>query len=236
MPFLFILNYNFTYLTIYKISKAFDKKAFVEMVLKNGSLPAKGIAPFNFARGTDEKNFGKVNGNLAKYDVNAAKESWKKAKQELGKGEVVLELLTSDNALAKRNAEYLKGELEKNLNGLTVNIKPQSRKQQIELLFNSDYDIGVDVWGPDIPDLITFLDLFTTDSTYNFDKYSNKQYDELIHKVKIDLADEVVALIYQQGRSYLQRSFVKGIVTNDFGGKFNYKWVKVKRYMGKFEV
>ncbi len=102
--------------------------------------------------------------------------------------------------------------------------------------------------GPDIPDLITFLDLFTTDSTYNFDKYTNKQYDELIHKVKIDLADEekarweamkqaekilledeVVALIYQQGRSYLQRAFVKGIVTNDFGGKFNYKWVKVKR-------
>ncbi len=233
---------------MYKISKALDKKAFVEMVLNNGSLPAKGIAPFNFARGTDEKNFGKVSGNLVKYDVNAAKESWKKAKQELGKGEVVLELLTSDNALAKRNAEYLKGELEKNLNGLTVNIKPQSRKQQIELLFNSDYDIGVDVWGPDIPDLFTFLDLFTTDSTYNFDKYTNKQYDELIHKVKIDLADEekarweamkqaekilledeVVALIYQQGRSYLQRSFVKGIVTNDFGGKINYKWVKVKR-------
>ncbi|HDX9614825.1 TPA: peptide transporter, partial [Bacillus toyonensis] len=71
---------------------------------------------------------------------------------------------------------------------------------------------------------------------------------ELIHKVKIDLADDekarweamkqaekilledgAVAPIYQQGRSYLQRSFVKGIVTNDFGGEFNYKWVKVKR-------
>ena len=33
-------------------------------------------------------------------------------------------------------------------------------------------------------DPITFLDLFTTDSAYNFDKYSNKEYDELIHKVK----------------------------------------------------
>ncbi|MBU5220570.1 peptide transporter [Bacillus albus] len=229
---------------MYKISKVFDKKAFVETVLNNGSLLAKGehcLRPFNFSRGTDEKDFGKVNGNLAK-------ESWKKVKQELGKEEVVLELLTSDNALTKRNAEYLKGELEKNLNGLTVNIKPQPRKQQIELLLNSDYDIGVDVWGPDIPDPITFLDLFTTDSTYNFDKYSNKQYDELIHKVKIDLADDekarweamkqaekilledgAVAPIYQKGRSYFQRSFVKGIVTNDFGGEFNYKWVKVKR-------
>ncbi len=157
-------------------------------------------------------------------------------------------MLTSDNALAKRNAEYLKGELEKNLSGLTVNVKPQPRKQQIELLLSSDYDIGVDVWGPDIPDPITFLDLFTTDSTYNFDKYANKQYDELIHKVKKDLAgdekarweamkqaekilleDGAVAPFYQQGRSYLQRSTVKGIVTNDFGGEFNYKWAEVKK-------
>ncbi|ABY46740.1 peptide ABC transporter substrate-binding protein [Bacillus mycoides] len=230
------------------ISKSFDKKAFTETVLNNGSLPAEGIVPLNFAKGSDGKDFRKENGNLAKYDVDAAKEDWKKAKQELGKEEVTLELLTSDNALAKRNAEYLKGELEKNLNGLTVNVKPQPRKQQIELLLSSDYDIGVDVWGPDIPDPITFLDLFTTDSTYNFDKYSNKQYDELIHKVKTDLAgdekarwkamkqaekilleDGAVAPFYQQGRSYLQRSSVKGIVTNDFGGEFNYKWAEVKR-------
>nr|EJQ71394.1 hypothetical protein IGC_05677 [Bacillus cereus HuA4-10] len=64
LPFLFILNYNFTYLTIYKISKAFDKKAFVETVLNNGSLPMEGIVPFNFTTGTDEKDFGKVNGNF----------------------------------------------------------------------------------------------------------------------------------------------------------------------------
>lgn len=38
---------------------------------------------------------------------------------------------------------------------------------------------------------------------------------------KILLEDGAVARIYQQGRSYLQRSFVKGIVTNDFGGEFN---------------
>ncbi|MEB8861017.1 peptide ABC transporter substrate-binding protein [Bacillus cereus] len=229
------------------ISKSFDKKAFTEIVLNNGSLPAEGIVPLNFAKGSDGTDFRKENGNLAKYDVNKAKEEWGKAKQELGKEKVTLELLTSDNALAKRNAEYLKGELEKNLDGLTVNVKPQPRKQQIELLLSSDYDIGVDVWGPDIPDPITFLDLFTTDSAYNFDKYSNKPYDELIHKVKKDLAGDekarweamkqaekilleegAVAPFYQQGRSYLQRSSVKGIVTNDFGGEFNYKWAEVK--------
>ncbi|HDR6289142.1 TPA: peptide ABC transporter substrate-binding protein [Bacillus cereus] len=178
--------------------------------------------------------------------LDSWKHDWKKAKQELGKEEVTLELLTSDNALAKRNAEYLKGDLEKNLDGLIVNIKAQPRKQQIQLLLNSEYEIGVDVWEPDIPDPITFLDLFTTDSTYNFDKYSNKEYDELIHKIKGDLAgdekarweamkkaekilldDGAVAPFYQQGRSYLQRSSIKGIVTNDFGAEFNYKWAEI---------
>ncbi|BAR87723.1 oligopeptide ABC transporter, periplasmic oligopeptide-binding protein OppA (plasmid) [Bacillus thuringiensis serovar tolworthi] len=230
------------------ISQAMNKKAFVDTVLNNGSLPADGFIPAQFAKGSNGKDFRKENGVLVKDDVKAAKENWKKAKQELGKEQVTLELLTSDNAIAKKNAEYLKGELEKNLEGLTVHVKPEPRKQQIQLLLNSDYDLGVDVWGPDIPDPITFLDLFTTDSTYNFDKYSNKQYDELIHQVKTDLAgnenarweamkraekilleDGAVAPFYQSGRSYLQRSSIKGIVTNDFGGEFNYKWAEVKK-------
>ncbi|OTW86331.1 peptide ABC transporter substrate-binding protein, partial [Bacillus thuringiensis serovar sumiyoshiensis] len=150
------------------ISQAMNKKAFVDTVLNNGSLPADGFIPTEFAKGSDGKDFRKENGNLAKDDVNAAKENWKRARQELKKEQITLELLTSDNAIAKKNAEYLKGELEKNLEGLTVHVKPQPRKQQIQLLLNSDYDLGVDVWAPDIPDPITFLDLFTTDSTYNF--------------------------------------------------------------------
>ena len=45
--------------------------------------------------------------------MKTAKENWKKAKQELGTDKVTIELLTSDNALAKKTGEYLKGELEK---------------------------------------------------------------------------------------------------------------------------
>ncbi|PIE91764.1 peptide ABC transporter substrate-binding protein [Bacillus fungorum] len=230
------------------IIQAMNKKAFVDTVLNNGSLPADGFIPTDFAKGPDGKDFRKENGTLVKDDVKTAKVNWKKAKQELGKEQVTLDLLTSDNAIAKKNAEYLKGELEKNLEGLTINVKPQPRKQQIQLLLNSDYDLGVDVWGPDIPDPITFLDLFTTTSSYNFDKYSNKAYDELIHQVKTNLAgdekarweamkqaekilleDGAVAPFYQPGRSYLQRSNIKGIVTNDFGGEFNYKFSEIKK-------
>ncbi|GET95593.1 hypothetical protein TuanDB_13470 [Bacillus anthracis] len=46
---------------------------------------------------------------------------------------------------------------------------------------------------------------------------------------KILLQDGAVAPLYQQGRSYLQRSFIKGLVTTDFGGEFNYKWTEVAK-------
>lgn len=35
-----------------------------------------------------------------------------------------------------------------------------------------------------IADLITFLDLFTSNNTYNFYKYSNTDNDNLVHKIK----------------------------------------------------
>lgn len=230
------------------ISEAMNKKAFVETLLNNGSRPAYGLIPEKFAMSPDGKDFRKENGNLVKDDVKTAQENWTKAKQELGIEQVTLELLTSDNAVAKKNVEYLKGELEKNLEGLTVEIKAQPRQQQIKLLLNSDYDMAVDAWGPNIADPITFLDLFTTDSTYNFDKYSNEDYDNVVQNIKNKLAslvnarweamkqaekmlleDGAVAPFYQQGRSYLQRSSIKGIVTNDFGGEFNYKWAEVTK-------
>ncbi|MBU4642321.1 peptide ABC transporter substrate-binding protein [Bacillus toyonensis] len=240
-----VLNNKYSRLAI---SEAMNKKAFVDTLLNNGSSPAYGLIPKKFALSPDGKDFREENGSLVKDDVKTAQENWEKAKQELGKEQVTLELLTSDNAIAKKNAEYLKGELEKNLKGLTVNVKAQPRQQQIKLLLNGDYDMALDGWGPDIADPITFLDLFTTDSTYNFDKYSNKEYDNLIHKVKNELAadektrwkamkqaekilleDGAIAPFYQLGRSYLQRSSVKGIVTNDFGGEFNFKWAEVKK-------
>ena len=70
-----------------------------------------------------------------------------KAKQELGSEKITLELLTSDADLDKKTGEFLKGQLEKNLDGLTVNIKPQPRKQQVSLLLKGDYEIGIDGWS-----------------------------------------------------------------------------------------
>ena len=127
-------------------------------------------------------------------------------------------------------------------------MKPQPRKQQVSLLLKGDYEIGIDGWSPDFADPITFLELFTTNNPYNLDHYSNKEFDETIEKVKTTLAgdekarweallasekilfkDSVIAPLYQKGESYLERSYVKGIVEVDFAGQLNFKWAQIEK-------
>jgi hypothetical protein len=43
------------------------------------------------------------------------------------------------------------------------------------------------------------------------------------------LQSRVATSLYQMGRSYLQRSSVKGSVVNDFGEEFNYTWNEIKK-------
>ena len=230
------------------IDQTIDRKSFVNTLLNDGSTPTFGLVPKNFAKGPDGKDFRATNGDLTKVDTKSAQELWKKAKKELGSEKITLELLTSDGDLEKKTGEFLKGQLEKNLEGLTVNIKPQPRKQQVSLLLKGDYEIGIDGWSPDFADPITFLELFTTKNPYNLDHYSNKEFDEAIEKVKTTLAgdekarfdallasekilfkDSVIAPLYQKGESYLEKSYVKGIVQVDFAGQLNFKWAKIEK-------
>ena len=230
------------------IDKSIDKKAFVNVLLNDGSLPAYSLVPKNFAKGPDGKDFREENGNLTKENTKEAQQFWKQAKQELGSDKISIELLTSDGDLPRKTGEYLKEQLEKNLEGLTVNVKPQPRKQQVTLLLQGNYEIAIDGWSPDFADPITFLELFTTDNPYNLDHYSNKEFDDLIQKVKTDLAgdekarwealkqaekilfkDAVISPLYQNGTTYLERSYVKGVVEVDFAGPLNFKWAKVEK-------
>ena len=46
---------------------------------------------------------------------------------------------------------------------------------------------------------------------------------------KILFKDSVIAPLYQKGESYLERSYVKGIVQVDFAGQLNFKWTKIEK-------
>lgn len=172
------------------ISLALNKEDFVTHFINNGAKPASGLVPAGHINEETGKDFRKENGNLSSYDLQNAKKIWKEAKKELGVEQVNLELLTFEQDNAKRMAEYIKGDLEKNLQGLTIQIKQQPFKQKLQLEQTGNYDITMANWGPDYKDPISYLELFTTGNPNNKMNYPNSRYDELIKKAKTDFVLE----------------------------------------------
>ncbi|MFJ8530157.1 peptide ABC transporter substrate-binding protein [Bacillus sp. NPDC094106] len=227
------------------ISLGFERKPLVDTLLNNGSTPATGLIPGKFMIGPDKKDFRVENGDLVKPNIKEAKKYWEAGKKELGKNEIELELLNEDVELSKKTGEYLKGELEKNLPGLTVKIKQQPFAQKLKLEDAGDYVMSFSGWGADFPDPITYLDMFVTGGAQNKMGYSNPKYDEIIMKAKKDgsdvnarwkslleaekmlLDDAAIAPVYQRGRAYLQRESIKDLYFHKYGGDLSFKWTSV---------
>ncbi|EMA6343568.1 peptide ABC transporter substrate-binding protein [Bacillus cytotoxicus] len=228
------------------IAMAYDKKGLANVILNDGSKPADYFVPKEFAKSPDGKDFRKENGNILKTDVKKAKEHWEKAKKELGKDKVTVELLNYDTESSKKIGEYLKGELEKNLPGLTVNLKNQPFKQKLKLETDQNYELSFGGWGPDYLDPMTFIDMFITNGAHNQSGYSNPKYDKLVEQgkgelltktkerwdgllkaEKILLEDAAIAPLFQEGKGIIQKQKVKGIVRHPVGGDYSYKWAYI---------
>jgi len=233
------------------ISLAQNKEALTNVLLNNGSTTAYFFVPSEFVKDEKGNDFRNMNGNMNKMDVKKAQKLWKEAKKELGTDKIAVEFLNYDSDSSKKIGEYLKEQLEKNLPGLTVNIKTQPFKQKLDLETKGDYDFSFSGWGPDYPDPMTFLDLFVTGGSHNQIGYSNAKYDELVAAAKRELLadrearwealakaekllfqDAAISPLYQKGVAFVQRPYVKGIVDHNFGGDYSYKWAYV---LGKGE-
>nr|WP_247739100.1 peptide ABC transporter substrate-binding protein [Bacillus sp. 165] len=228
------------------VSMAFDKEALVSVILNNGSSAANYLVPRDFVKGPDGKDYRDSNGEMNAYNVDKAKKAWEDAKKELGTDKVTLELLNYDSESAKKIGEYLKAQIEKNLEGVTVNIKQQPFAQKLDLESKGDYDFSFAGWGPDYPDPMTFIDMFVTGGAHNQMGYSNPKFDELVEKAKGELTtdkaarwnallqaekilfdDAAIAPLYQKGGAYLERPYVKDVFDHQFGGDFSYKWAYI---------
>ncbi|MGN4423400.1 peptide ABC transporter substrate-binding protein [Bacillus cereus group sp. MYBK30-1] len=224
------------------ISLALNKEDFVAHFINNGAKSANGLVPEGHKNEETGKDFRKENGDISPYDLPRAKSIWEEAKKELGVEQVTMEFLTFEQDNAKRMAEYIKGDLEKNLQGLTIQIKQQPFKQKLQLEQTGEYDISMVIWGPDYKDPISYLEPFTTSNPNNKMSYSNPHYDELIKKAENDfvldqtkrwealreaerivLEDAAIAPLYHIGSAYVQKDYVKGIDKHQFGGVYTYK-------------
>ena len=81
---------------------------------------------------------------------------------------------TEDTPGSKISAQFIKSQIEKNLPGVTVNIKQLPFKQRVTAELTMNYSMSLSGWGPDYPDPMTFLDIMTTGNAQNNTDWGSK--------------------------------------------------------------
>ena len=159
---------------------------------------------------------------------------------------LVIELLYDDSDSTPLIAQFLQSEIENNLPGVHINLKSQPKKSRTELMQNREYQLGLTRWGPDYADPMTYLDMWTTGSTYNYGEWSNEEYDKLIADANGDLANRyeerwealkqaealvmehaVILPVYQKGTAAMVRPGITGLAFFPVGVGTIYKDVDV---------
>jgi len=216
---------------------SFDKEAVANNILKDGSIPANFAVPTLLATGPDGKDFRETTDTYLTTDKTKALEYWEAGLAELGVTELSYTMLVEDTESAINVAQFLQSEWQTTLPGLAVEIQTMPKKNRVERMQAGDYELVLTRWGPDYADPMTYLDMWTSDSSNNYGLWSNAEYDALIENAKkgelaLDLEarwealkdaekmvmDEAVIMpVYQKGDAVMVRTGVEGIEFHSVG-------------------
>lgn len=230
------------------INAAIDRESMVKDVLKTASIPANYFVPKDMTK--DEKtgkDFREINGeNMVKFDPKLAQEEFKKGLAELGQDSIQLELLGYDTDAAKSSLEFLQGQLQQNLPGLSIQITSVPFKNGLTKQNNGDYDLALRGWGADFADPVNFMSIYQEGNPQNNGKYESQKFNDLIKQAqqetdaskRLDILaeaektlveeDSAVAPLYQATATYLLSDRVENVGLYPVGDKVQFKWASVK--------
>lgn len=126
------------------LSYAIDRQQIADLVLKDGSVPAEGFVPKEFAYGPDGKDYRETAGNLLAYDPDKAVEYLNKAKEELGVDNFSVSLLYETDSEAPGKVSAAIQEMWQNVLGINVTLVSKTKKERLDLMNNLTYEIGLD--------------------------------------------------------------------------------------------
>ena len=231
------------------ISYAINREALANQILADGSVASTGLVPSGVADSpSTKKDFTEETKNKVSYNSKKAKEHWEKAKKELGKDKIEIDILSSDDDATKKATEFLKGSLEDELEGLSVSLSPVPFQVRLDRSNAGDFSMVYSGWVADYADPSSFVDLFISGSSYNRGKYSNPEYDKKIEAANttnvsdpekrwqdmvdaedLILEDMGVVPLIQSAKAHLRSDKVKNVVVHPAGARYDYKWAyKVK--------
>ena len=233
------------------LSLSIDRDIVTKKVLGNGSTLPKGFVANDLAANPKTGiDFAKEQAvkNTVDYNPALAKKYWQKGLQEIGQKSLTFDVLSSnDEADSDQLTQYLQSQWTKELKGIKINITNIPDKSTTSRAHQGNFDIYLSHWGGDFNDPMTFMQIPMTGTSYNYGKWSNSEYDNLVKKAgnqdannpekrwndlvsaaKIVNGNQAITPIYQQTTAYLQNKRVHGIIHNTAGTQWSYKYAYVK--------
>ena len=237
--FLYFLTYNFddSLFANKNLRRAFAHAVDREILVKemaDGSAAAYAAIPRGFAFSQSGKDFtpeGIEFPDLCAYNPSLANKYFELAKKELGKNTFEIELLTADGETQVIASNSIKRQIESNLKGIKINVKAVPKVERRKIMVSGKYQFGLNNWGPDYADPMTYLAMWVTGNSNNMGNYFNPAYNAIIASctdgelcTKISerwaalkkaehmvLEDAAIMPIYQKCNANLIRNSVKGV-------------------------
>ena len=233
------------------LSLSLDRKILTSKVFGDGSSVPTGFVASGLAYDpANKEDFAKEQkvANTVDYNEKLAEKYWKTGLNELGLKKLNLTLLASNESTnADALTQYLQSQWTKVLSGINVKVNSIPSKNAYTKASSGDFDIYVSGWGGDFSDPMTFMQILQKGTSYNYGKWNNAEYNRLIKKAlttdandvnkrwqdlvkaaQVANADQAVSPIYQQTTAYLQNSKGKGIIHNNAGTQWSYKYAYIK--------
>lgn len=223
------------------IDYAINNEELATNVIGDGSNAVATFVPENFIFNPEtEEDFVTEVGITDKYDPEEAVRLWDLAKEELGVETLDLNLLGDDDEKGKTTTQYIQGQVQNNLEGVTVNLQNVPKKNRLAQEDARDYDMVITGWAADFADGINFFELLETGGPYNRGDYTNTAYDAEIEAARGENANDPTARwanfveaqnilvedaawvpLYQEVETQLRNPNLTGITFRSVGNEFD---------------
>ena len=237
--FLYYITFNFDDKNFANknLRRAFNLAIDRERVVKemaDGSAAAYAAIPRGFAfsqSGADFTPKGVEFPESCAYNPAQAKAFFEAAVRELGTSSFNLELLTADGETQIIASNSIKNQIESLFPEVRITIKAVPKNERRKIMSSGAFQFGLNNWGPDYADPMTYLAMWVTGNDNNQGNYFNPTYNALIASctdgdlcTKINerwsalkkaegmiMEDAVISPIYQKCNANLIKSGVKNI-------------------------
>lgn len=225
------------------IQRAVNREQLAQDVLNDGSVASEGLVPRETA-GPDGETFREAYGSVvSEFNADEARQLYEQGVEELGQ-QPTLTILTGDTSVARDLATFLQGQLQENL-GAEVEIDQQPFDARLERMEASDYQMVVSGWGADFNDPINFMNLYTSENSFNNSGFSNEEYDQLIEQAgseadeqqRMDLMadaesllvqdEAAIAPLYYEGFAFLEKPRLQNFVAHPYGATYDFKYASL---------